>query len=378
MYNFIIKTTKEISMKKRKASTRITLNIILSCLLIFLGIVGSMAAFGKGYEYSLNIMEESRIREANPNIKQLQIQVDETTTLQDLSILLYEHDFIAHDEWFIIQGKLLDYEHKLIPGTYTLSSNMSNTQILDLLTIPPKQDDTIKVTIPEGFTIPQIATRLAEKGVVSKEEFLKAVNDRAYDYEFLSTVPSNSKYKLEGYLFPDTYIFKKNATPEDVIIKMLNRFQQVTDQYSQYLVDSPYSLHEILTIASIIEQEAKLSEERPIISGVIYNRLDATMKLQMCSTIQYVLEKRKANLSYDDLKLESPYNTYLYSGLPVGPICSPGEEAIKAAILPEQNDYYYFVLKDTSSGSHAFSSTAAGHEQNKVKYQQTKDKNFEN
>lgn len=363
-------------MKKKRSNIRIFCHILIGLLLISLGIVGSAFAFLKGYNYTISIMEESKARISNPNIKQYTLEISDETTLESLADTLYNHDFIVHKGWFVTLGKMDSAEKNFIPGQYSISSNMSNSDILDLITKVPKQENTVKFTIPEGFSIVQIANRLHDLEIVDKDDFLKAVNDREYDYTFLKDLPKDSKYKLEGYLFPDTYIVNKGATPEEIIIKMLSRFEQIIDKYSKYLRDTPYSLHEIITIASIIEQEAKLSNERPIISGVIYNRLDSDMKLQMCSTVQYVLEKRKANLSYNDLEIDSPYNTYNYTGLPLGPICVPGEEAIQAALLPEENNYYFFVLKDSTSGSHVFSTTAAEHERNKVKYEQSIDKNF--
>ncbi|MEG0501909.1 MAG: endolytic transglycosylase MltG [Cellulosilyticaceae bacterium] len=363
-------------MQKKRSNIRIFCHILIGLIFISLGIAGSAFAFLNGYTYTLGVMEESKARTLNPNIKQYTLEITSETTLESLADILFEQDFIVHKKWFMATGKIDDAEESFIPGQYSISSNMSNSEILGLITQVPKQENTIKFTIPEGFTVAKIANRLHDQGIVDREDFLKAVNERDYDYDFLKDLPQDSKYKLEGYLFPDTYIINKGATPEEIIIKMLNRFEQVIGLYSKYLRETSYTLHEIITIASIIEQEAKLSDERPIISGVIYNRLDSNMKLQMCSTVQYVLEKRKANLSYNDLEIDSPYNTYTYAGLPVGPICAPGEEAIQAALLPENNDYFFFVLKDATSGSHIFSSTASEHECNKIKYQQSVDKNF--
>lgn len=350
---------------------------LLSFLLFVLGLSGSIFAFSFSFSYVTEAFDENASRQHVTSIKDLTLEVSPHATLDQIATVLEANHFIGNKLWFLMQGKLQGYDEKLNPGTYTVSNNMSDTEILDLLTVDEAQEaDVIKFTIPEGYTVLQIASRLEDLDIVSKEDFLRAVNEKDYDYSFLKYIPQDTKYRLEGYLFPDTYIVPKQVTAEQIVIKMLNRFQEVVEQYTQYLYDSPYTLHDMLTIASIIEQEAKLDHERPIISGVIYNRLDTHMKLQMCSSVQYVLDKRKKNLSYDDLKIESPYNTYLYEGLPVGPICMPGEAALRAAFMPEQHDYYFFVLKDSQSGEHAFSRSSAEHARNKSQYAQTNDINF--
>lgn len=362
----------------RKGSTiRLILSYMLSISLLVLCILGSLKAFFYFYNYTSDIVARDALKEKNPNITEITLEVSETTTMKDLADYLYEKQFISNPFSFRIEGKLKKLEDELRPGSYSISSNMSNDEILKLITSDVSaKEETVKFTIPEGYTITQIADKLDSLEIVTKESFIDAVNNRTYNYPFLKDISDQSRYKLEGYLFPDTYIIRKGATPEEIIIKMLNRFEEVTSKYANYIDTSAYSLNQILSIASIIEQEAKLSEERPVISGVIYNRLNADMKLQMCSTIQYVLEKRKAALSYSDLEINSPYNTYKNPGLPIGPICCPGEESISAALMPEENDYYFFVVKDEEAGSHSFSKTAKEHERNKTKYQQSIDKNF--
>jgi len=364
-------------MFKRGSVIRFVLSTILSLALLAICIVGSMKAFSYFFNYTSNVITTDALRGTNPNITGITLEISNTTTIKDIAAYLYEKEYISNPYYFRLESKLGKLDNKLKPGKYSISSNMSSDQILKLLTSNMiNEEETIKFTIPEGYTIVQIAEKLESMKIVSKEDFYNAVNNKAYDYAFLKDIPLTVKYALEGYLFPDTYIIRKDATPEEIIIKMLDRFEEVTSQYSNYIDTSKYNLNQILSIASIIEQEAKLSEERPIISGVIYNRLNDGMNLQMCSTVQYVLEKRKASLSYEDLEIASPYNTYKNEGLPVGPICCPGEESISAALMPEENDYYFFVVKDEEQGSHSFSTTIEEHAQNKSRYQQSIDKNF--
>ncbi len=364
-------------MFKKTSMIRLTASTILSLILLTICILGSIKAFTYFFNYTSSIVETDALREKNPNITEISIEVTDTTTVKELADMLYEKQFISNALVFRMESKLSKLDHQLKPGKYSISSNMSSSQILKLITSDMTDiEETIKFTIPEGFTIVQIADKLESLQIVTKEEFFDAVKNREYNYPFLKNIPTDTKYPLEGYLFPDTYIIRKGATPEEIIIKMLNRFEEVISQYTNYVNTSSYNLNEILTIAAIVEQEAKLSEERPVIAGVIYNRLNADMRLQMCSTIQYVLEKRKAALSYSDLEISSPYNTYRNDGLPIGPICAPGEDSIRAALMPDTHDYFFFVVKNEQEGSHSFSATAAEHERNKSRYLQTIDKNF--
>lgn len=364
-------------MSKKQSKRRIICHGLFGFTLLIVGVLGCIKVLSYTYDYTSTIILSENARESNKNISEMTLRITPQTTLKELAQLLADQSFVSNALYFRIEAKLNKVKEPLNSGQYSISSNMSSNEILEMLTTDiTSEKETIKFMIPEGYNIVQIAAKLENEGIVSESDFLNAVQERDYDYTFLKNMPSDSKYKLEGYLFPDTYIIRKDATPEEIIIKMLNRFNEIFSKYKAYINTSYYDLHEILTIASMIESEAKLDEERSIISGVIYNRLDTGMKLQMCSTVQYLLEKRKANLSYDDLGVDSPYNTYQYAGLPIGPICNPGEAAIAAALSPEAHDYYYFVVKDASIGSHSFSSTATEHANAKKRYQQSVDKNF--
>lgn len=364
------------SNKKNKGMpwyVRGSLNIIIVSLLA----IGAFFVFHIAFKSSYQIITTQSEKRNSANIKEVKVEIERGASTEDIAQVLYDQELISNKLWFRLQSRLYKFDEKYKQGTFSLNTSMDDKRIMETLTADKTvKEDNIKITIPEGFNVMQIATRLEEQEIVSKEEFLKAVNEREYDYEFLKDIPPGKKYKLEGYLFPDTYFLRKDASAEEIVIKMLNRFEEITNRYKQELTTLGYSFEEVITIASIIEQEAKLAEERPIIAGVMYNRLSDSMKLQMCSTVQYALEKKKVSLSYDDLEVESPYNTYKYTGLPIGPICSPGEASIKAAFQPEEHNYYFFVVNDVEQGSHAFSTTAEEHNQNKSKYKQIVDKNF--
>ena len=368
-------------MAKKRGISRILISTVLSFTILIIGIVFCYKAIVSSYNYTFNIIESEAIRESSKDVSKMTLTITESTNLDEIAKMLYVQGFISDMKYFKLEAKLYHATSGYIPGKYDISSNMSSTEILKRLTTSIKnEEETIKFTIPEGYTINQIAQTLEDKNIVTKEAFLDAVTNKSYDaeYSFLRDIPTNGnyQYKLEGYLFPDTYIVRKSVTAEEIIIMMLNRFEDITSKYAAYLNNSSYSLHEIITIASIIEQEAKLREERPIISGVIYNRLRDHMRLQMCSSVQYSLNKRKANLTTDDLAKDTPYNTYLYEGLPVGPICMPGEDCIRAAFSPEEHDYYYFVVDDEEKGTHFFSSTLDEHAAAKSRYKQNNDINF--
>lgn len=368
-------------MSNKRGTTRIIVNTFFSLILLALGLWIGHKVTLSSYTYTESIIESEAARVTSNNVSKMNMIITNQTTIDDIASILYEDGFIANKNYFILEAKLEHATDDFIAGEYAISSNMSSTEILSLLTTNISDDEeTIKFTIPEGYTIDQIAEVLENKNIVTKEEFLDAVKNRNYtsDYSFLRDMPLNRdyKYQLEGYLFPDTYIVRKNITSEEIVIMMLNRFESILSRYASYIQSSKYTIHDLLTIASIVEQEAKLDEERPMIAGVIYNRLDSEMRLQMCSTVQYSLNKRKTSLTLQDLEKDKPYNTYLYSGLPIGPICNPGEASIKAAIMPTIHDYYYFVLKDSDTGAHYFSTTSDEHNIAKSRYRQLNDINF--
>jgi UPF0755 protein len=244
---------------------------------------------------------------------------------------------------------------------------MSVEQIVNKLAAGNAEVNSKRFTIPEGFELRQIAERLESEGLVNKDEFYAAIDKSKFDYAFVKDIP-NRDNKLEGYLFPDTYDVFKNATEEEIINKMLNRFDQVfTEEYRQRAKELNMSYDQVITLASIIEREAKLDKERKIISAVFHNRLKKNIKLQSCATVQYLLKEQKEVLTYKDLEVDSPYNTYKYAGLPKGPIASPGAKSIEAALYPDKVDYLYFVAN--KDGSHIFTKTYQEHlnAQNKIR-----------
>lgn len=264
--------------------------------------------------------------------------------------LLEKNDIIRENNYIIrILTKLLKLEDQLKYGEYNFSPSMNMLQILDKLV---KGDVlTYKITIPEGFTSIQIAELLEKKGIAEQEAFLKLVK--------------NDAKISEGYLFPDTYEVPKNFGAENLLNTLLINFNQIAieKKFNDKAKELGFSLDKIIILASIIEKEAKFSDEKNKVSAVFHNRLKQGMKLQSCATIQYILGKPKEKLDENDLKIESPYNTYLYKGLPPGAICNPGLDSIMAALEPANEDYLFFVLGE--NGRHIFSRTYQEHLINK-------------
>ena len=218
--------------------------------------------------------------------------------------------------------------------------------------------NTLRFMVPEGYTLKQIADKFAETGNGTAEDFLNETQNGDFDFEYNDQMVDGEK-RYEGFLYPDTYEIYKNESAHGIIQRMLTRFEQVYDAADdETTVDtSKYSVFDLVTVASLIEREVKLDEERPLVASVIYNRLNKNMKLQMCSTVQYALGTPKARLMNSDLKIDSPYNTYQNAGLPAGPIASPGQASISAALHPADTDYLYFVLTSAGSGKHNFAAT---------------------
>lgn len=248
---------------------------------------------------------------------------------------------------------------QLKAGTYTLATGMGYEAALAELAKGP-DIVTYTVTIPEGFTTRQIAARFAKRAGIPEDELLELVTTGApklaADRPYLKDAYRGS---LEGYLFPATYTVKEGASSEQVVEMMLDKFDaEMAGVDLTYAQSKNLTLTDVMILASIVEREARLDSERPIVSSVIYNRLKAKMRLQLCATVLYEMPAGTTRLTYDDLKLDSPYNTYIHNGIPPGPISNPGIKSIKAAAQPKKTDYLYYVLTG-EDGSHTFTSSYA-------------------
>ena len=237
---------------------------------------------------------------------------------------------------------------------------------IDELMNPTEKDKGVKLTIPEGFSAEMIAARCEKLGLVKAEDFLSELENGKFGFSFINDIPSKDgvKYKLQGYLFPSTYVFKSTASAHDVISVLLAEFEK---QYNSVknLNKNEVSMNDIIISASLIEREAKLDSERSMISGVIRNRIKKGMRLQIDASVVYAISDGLYDVSrvyYKDLEKDSPYNTYKYAGLPVGAICNPGIKSIKAAMQPQESNYLYYRTDNSKNdGSHIFTETFNEH-----------------
>lgn len=294
---------------------------------------------------------------------QVIVTVSEGAGTAEIAGTLQKEGVISSKLFYRIMSKLCRVDGKYNFGKFQLERNAGYKEIFRTLTQAGHKMDAVKVTIPEGYEIYKIADTLSEKGLIDKDKFYYLVDYGEFDYDFVKELPQRDN-RLEGYLFPDTYYF----VPGDeygVINEMLAQFDVVYQEYKDRADEIGMSMDEVITLASIIEREARGDEDRKLVSSVFHNRLKSAEYpyLQSCATVQYVLKERKAVLSVEDTRIDSPYNTYINKGLPIGPIASPGKKAIEAALYPEESPYLFFVLG--SDNKHHFSETFGEHKQNK-------------
>lgn len=324
--------------------------ILASVLLLFLILV--IVPF-YSYKSFLN-------RPISKSSKEVEFQVKKGASSPSIVEGLYKRGLIKNKLFAKIYLKKLNLDKSLKPGIYKLNTTMTPLEIFTKLAKGTPDVDVVTLTFPEGYSIRQISKKLLDAGLIKDEEaFIVEAQNGSFDYEFLKGIPNNRPSRLEGYLFPDTYEFKKGLSEHEIIVKMLDRFKFIYTSYIKGdLEKSGKELDKVMIMASLVEREAKVEGERPIIAAVFYNRLKIDKKLESCATIQYALGVNKERLLYKDLEIESPYNTYKHVGLPVGPICNPGKDSIKAALNPAKVNYLYFVLKAyNGDGSHNFTNS---------------------
>lgn len=290
------------------------------------------------------------------------VEIPEGASVKKIAEILKENGLINYPRAFTKRLQDSEYRGKLHGGTYTLNTGMTTLEMMAAMSPSYEENAPIDyLVVPEGFTVEMIAARCEEQGICSATEFLNACKSvTRSDFPYLEDIPAgaNVKYKVQGFLFPATYDIYESTTAESLVAWMLQTFE---NYYTQDLQDRAaelgYSAFEVVTRASIVEREAKVDEERPIIAGVINNRLKADMPLQMCPTVLYPLTNGmydKSQVLYEDLELDSPYNTYKNAGLPVGPICNPGIACINAVLYPQEHNYLYYHVGDEEAGTHIF------------------------
>ncbi|MBR4880152.1 MAG: endolytic transglycosylase MltG [Clostridia bacterium] len=308
-----------------------------------------------------------------PELKTI-VEVKEDVTVKEMADILGKNGVIEYPWAFNLYSTIKKYK-TFESGKFELDSDMDYGQIINSLKRVASYTETVTVTIPEGYTLKQIAQLMEDSMVCSEKDFLETAATYPYKHDYLQDIPME-EFRLEGFLFPDTYEFYKNDKPVNVINKMLNNFDvKYSDDIIKYAEATGYTMEEIITIASMVEREAVKESEQKTIAGVIINRLENSAEypfLNIDATVQYALPEHKAALSSEDLKIDSPYNTYIYKGLPKGPICNPGMGAILAAIQPEDHNYYYYVATGEEDGGHIFTRTLEEHNNARAEVEKNK------
>lgn len=340
-------------------------NIFLIIITAFIFIIIGTGAGGALYI-------ANALQPVEPSAEAVRVTIPAGTSSSQIAKKLEEEGLIKDSLIFSYYLKYKKEGSRFKAGEYELTPGKTLDQLIAKLnngeTVKEEVD---RLTIPEGYTVAQIAERLADQGVWQAEPFLKQVNDPiAIKSVLLAEIPDDKaiKHRLEGYLFPETYEFKKGTTEAQVIERALQELEKklstLSGDWRSKLQDRGLTFHQMLTIASLIEREVVVNEERPIVAGVIYNRLNKKMPLQIDATVQYLFDKQKERLFEKDLQIESPYNTYLNTGLPPGPIASPSLASIEAALNPAETPYFFYVTKKDGSQGHLFAVTYEEHLKN--------------
>ncbi|RDI44085.1 endolytic transglycosylase MltG [Falsibacillus pallidus] len=358
-------------MIERQSEARTIRRIVLIICLALILIIGGVGL--GGYLYVKSALGPVNPQDKTPKT----IEVPIGSSVSSIGKILEKNDIIKNATVFKYYVKL-NNESGFQAGSYDLTSAMSLKEIVtSLKTGKVLKKAAMKITVPEGLQIDQIADIIAKKTGTTKPEVMKKLDDQAYIKKLMKEHPDllkkdilakDIKHPLEGYLYPATYSFyEKKTSVDDVIDTMLDKTESVLDQYQGEMEQKKISVHKVLTMASLIEEEATAKADRHKISSVFYNRIDEGMPLQTDPTILYALGEHKGRVYYKDLEIDSPYNTYKNSGLPPGPIASSGDTSIEAALNPEKTDFLYF-LAATKTGEFYYSKTLEEHNQKKAKY----------
>ena len=311
-----------------------------------LGIVGAISIIFI-LSISVFIFTFTQMGPYNKNNKEgIVVEIPQGSTTNTISDILYKNNLIKNKAMFKISVKLSNKAQQFKAGKYLFNQTYSNKQIINDLSLGKIYNDGIKITIPEGSTSREIVSILVDKKLGNEDSYEALISNPKEFYNDFKFLEEDDITSLEGFLYPSTYYFDENSSEKEVLSTMLSQFNKV---YTNKLRDRQKELNmtteQVLNLASIVEKEAILDKDRPIIASVFYNRLEIGMPLQSDATIQYIFKERKKIVTYKDLEIDSPYNSYKNKGLPPTPISNPGIESIKATLYPEKTDYLYFVAK---------------------------------
>lgn len=365
------KTDKEKMIKEKAQDAKVVRKIVFITLMSFIVIIA--IGIVSGYFYI-----KSAVGPQDPNSDEtVEVEIPLGSSTNDIGQILEENGLIKNSTVFKFYVKFRNHSD-FQAGKYELAKTQTLEEIIaELQSGILMEEPLFRITIPEGKTVEQIAAIFANQLSFSEEEFLDVVNDQDIIKELMDKYPQlltdeilqdDLYVPLEGYLFAGTYdIFEEEPSPESIIEMMVDRTNTLIESKMELIDETDFSIHEVLTLASVIERESKFSEDRPKVAQVYLNRLDQDMKLQSDITAFYGIE-HKAVVTYDDIKIETPYNTYVIDGLPVGPINSPSEESIDAVLIPEGEEFTKLYYFSRPNGETFYSDTLDEHNQIREQY----------
>lgn len=317
----------------------------------------------------LNQVNRFWLQQPPKDAEEVAITIEPGVGLSGIAAQLSKEDLIASEFWFKVYAKLAGKSRSLQAGQFFLLSRTSYADLMDAL-IDAKTEE-VQITIPEGYTVAQIGEVVTANFDISMDEWERMVGSESplESHPFVANADKPDNVGLEGYLFPDTYRFFEEATAEEIVTRMLNEMEENVEAIRPEIGEhpgGPETVHEYLTLASILEREVRGSQDMAIVAGLFYNRLEIGMALQADSTVNYVTGKDTPGISLADTKLDSPYNTYVHAGLPPAPISNPGFNALKATAHPATTSYFFFLTDD--EGTVYYAETFEEHVVNKNLY----------
>lgn len=357
-------------MKNRKKEVKVVRRIVAIIALVVLLIIG--VGGYSAYNYVTSALEPMNTKATTP----IPVEIPMGSGITSIANILEENGIIKNARIFKYYSKFKN-ESEFQAGNYTLTQSMTIDEIIESLkTGKVYREPVFTMTIPEGLTLEQISKILEKNTNFTADEFMKRVTDSTFIEELIAEFPEllseeiygeAIRYNLEGYLYPATYSFYEESPSLDEIIKtMISATNNIIIEYGSALEENDLTVHELLTFASLLEEEATAQTDRETIASVFYNRLEIDMPLQTDPTVLYALGSHKDRVLYEDLEVEDPYNTYKNTGLPPGPIAGAGKTSIDAVLNPTNTDYFYF-LADPEGVNH-FAKTYDDHLANIEKY----------
>ena len=325
---------------------------ILLVLLLILAFFWGCFFFWQG----IYLPKESKVKEEK------MFKIEEKQNVLEIAENLEKEGLIKNKIFFQVYVFLRGKIKGLQAGTYSFSPSMSVSEIAQK--IFRGETIQIRVTIPEGFTIKEIEERINEVLGVRYQILEEKAGKYKKDYEFLKDVPDD--FNLEGFLFPDTYFFEPGMKEEEIVEVFLKNFDKKTSQLREEIKKQGKTIFDIVKMASLLEKEVKTLEDKKLVAGILEKRKEAGMLLRVDATITFITKKKTTKVTFEETQIDSPYNTYKYKGLPIGPICNPGLDSILAASYPKKSEYWYYL--STPEGETIFSRTLKEHNLAKAKY----------